>query len=306
MYLETFRLPSPEQEEYLLGKKGAQNGGAFPYIDNAYPCGIFTEMHLTEINFSEITILYGGNGSGKSTLLNLIAEKTKLNRLAPFNTGEMVDSFVRSCTYKEGYDEDGNRQRIPNGSRIITSDDVFDYMLAVRDNNQDIDEAKENVKNDYAELKYGETIHLKGMEDYERLRLQVLSRSRSVSRRKYLRAMAGEEVKLHSNGETALMYFQNNLEEDRLYCLDEPENSLSPAMQLQLAEILKEMSHYGGCQFVIATHSPFLLAMEGARIYNLDHSPVDLCKWWELENTRLFYEFFKKNAYLFEHGALFY
>ena len=110
----------------------------------------------------------------------------------------------------------------------------------------------------------------------------------------------GKKVGLHSNGETALTYFNKMLKEDTLYCLDEPENSLSPKLQLKLAKILETSARYFGCQFIIATHSPFRLALEGARIYDLDATPVDIKNWWELENTKTYYEFFKAHKNLFE------
>lgn len=66
------------------------------------------------------------------------------------------------------------------------------------------------------------------------------------------------------------------LEDNCLYCLDEPENSLSPKFQNILVELLKDKAKYFGCQFVIATHSPFVLAIDGAKIYDLDSTPVDI------------------------------
>lgn len=52
---------------------------------------------------------------------------------------------------------------------------------------------------------------------------------------------------------------------------------------------------------IIATHSPFLLAMDNAKIYDLDSNPVEVKDWWELENTKIYYEFFKKHSNLFEN-----
>ncbi|MFR8977402.1 MAG: AAA family ATPase, partial [Christensenellales bacterium] len=49
------------------------------------------------------------------------------------------------------------------------------------------------------------------------------------------------------------------------------------------------------CQFVISTHSPFLLSLRGAKIYDLDSDPVDVRRWTELENVRTYYDFFKKH-----------
>ena len=299
MYLTSFTLPI-SMEQILWEQQAAKNGGKMGYVDNPYPCGLFGERELYEVDFDRITIFYGGNGSGKSTLLNLIAQKLELNRIAPYNSSEMFDSYVKYCEYTLGYDEEGFRYRIPNGSRIITSDDIFDYMLTVRTNNDEISDNKEDAKEEWANLRFGETIKFSGMEDYEALRMQVLARSKSVSRRQFIRKTVGQEVKLNSNGETALKYFEGKLKNDTLYCLDEPENSMSPKMQLELVTMLEEMARYCGCQFIIATHSPFLLALEGARIYDLDARPVSLKNWWELENTKVYYEFFRKHEHLFK------
>ena len=296
MYLERFTLPI-DMETALLSDRATENGG---YVDNPYPCGLFAEKGLFEIGFKKITILYGGNGSGKSTLLNLIAEKLKLNRIAPYNSSEMFASYVENCEYSLGYDDEGFEHRIPNGSRIITSDDIFDYMLTVRTNNNEISENKETAKDEWGNLKFGKTVKFSGMQDYEALRLQVLARKKSVSRRQFIRKTVGNEVKLNSNGETALQYFEQKLKNDTLYCLDEPENSMSPKMQLELVKMLEDMAHYCGCQFVIATHSPFLLALEGARIYDLDSHPAETKKWWELENTKIYFDFFEKNRHFFK------
>ena len=298
-YLESFSLPSLLTEERkIIGSRIIENGG---YIDNTYPCRIFSYKGLSEVFFRGITILYGGNGSGKSTLLNLIAGKLGLNRIAPFNSGELFNAFVEECDYTLGVDDDGFPLRIPNGSSIITSDDVFDYMLAVRVNNVEIGEAIEAGKEEYMRIKFGETIKLNSLQDYEDFRTQVQTRRKSLSRRKFLRQRLGQEIRLNSNGETALKYFNLKLEADTLYCLDEPENSMSPKMQLELTEMLEQMARYCGCQFIIATHSPFLLAMEGARIYNLDTDPVNTANWWELENVRIYYDFFQSHKQLFEN-----
>lgn len=299
MYLERFVLPI-DKEQNMIAERMEHNGGKFGYIDNVYPCGLFSSKGLREVNFDKVTIFYGGNGSGKSTLLNLIAGKLELNRIAPFNSSELFDMYARECKYERGYDEEGFMHRIPNGSRIITSDDVFDYMLTVRTNNGDIAENIEDARGEWANLRFGETVKFRGMEDYEALRTQILAREKSVSRRQFIKRTVGQEVKLNSNGETALEYFDSKIKNDTLYCLDEPENSLSPRLQIKLVEMLERLARYCGCQFIIATHSPFLLSMEGARIYDLDATPVDIKPWWELENPRIYYEFFEKHRERFE------
>ena len=97
----------------------------------------------------------------------------------------------------------------------------------------------------------------------------------------------------NSNGESAYLYFTEKIKESGLYLLDEPENSLSPARQLELLNFLEQSARFFGCQFIIATHSPFLLAMKGAKIYDMDEEPVDVKRWTQLSSVRAYYDFFK-------------
>jgi predicted ATPase len=62
---------------------------------------------------------------------------------------------------------------------------------------------------------------------------------------------------------------------------------------MELMSFLEESARFFGCQFIISTHSPFLLAMRGARMYNLDENPVTIERWTDLENVRAYYDFFK-------------
>lgn len=90
-------------------------------------------------------------------------------------------------------------------------------------------------------------------------------------------------------------------EADSLYLLDEPEVSLSPQNQVKLAEELNKMSRYLGVQFIIATHSPFMLGILNAKIYDLDTKDYRVKKWNELENVKYFYEFFKSRSREFDN-----
>ena len=65
--------------------------------------------------------------------------------------------------------------------------------------------------------------------------------------------------------------------------------------QMELTEYIENAARFFHCQFVISTHSPFLLSLRGAKIYDLDSDPVDVRRWTELENVRTYYDFFKKH-----------
>ena len=105
-----------------------------------------------------------------------------------------------------------------------------------------------------------------------------------------------DNVREYSNGESAYLYFTEKIVENGLYLLDEPENSLSPKRQMELMNFLEESVRFFGCQFVISTHSPFLLSLRGAKIYNLDVNPVTVEHWTELENVRTYYDFFRRHG----------
>ena len=292
LWLEKFVLPDDEDEWRIAQERRRENGGDFGYLENGWPCGLFPQRGLRELDFEPVTLLYGGNGSGKSTLLGAIAQKLSLRRQAPQNGGELFAPYAAACRVRFGTDEDGAPLAVPAHSRLLCSDDVFEYMFAARTRNEQIAEDTAQGKEDWAALKYGETLPFRGPEDYDAFRMQVLARSRALSRRKFLHRFAGREIRLNSNGETALEFFERALQNDALYLLDEPENSLSPKMQLAVKELIERKARYCGCQFVVATHSPFLLALRGGKIYDLDSAPVTLRKWWELENTRTYFEFF--------------
>ena len=98
-----------------------------------------------------------------------------------------------------------------------------------------------------------------------------------------------------SNGESAFLYFTEHIKDGSLTLLDEPENSLSAKLQKKLADYLADTARFYDVQLVIATHSPFLLAIPGARIYDLDSVPSRVRRWTELENVRVWHDFFAEH-----------
>ena len=189
------------------------------------------------------------------------------------------------------------RAEIPAHSSIITSDDVFDFMLNLRALNEGIDRRREEIFEEYLENKRAD-FQLRSLEDYDRLKQINLARRTTQSR--YTRANLKPNVREQSNGESAYFYFTNKIEDDGLYLLDEPENSLSPQRQQELAGFLEDSVRFFGCQFVIATHSPFLLALREARVYDLDADPAVVRPWTELPAVRAYFDFFRQHADAFE------
>lgn len=242
------------------------------------------------MDFEPVTILYGGNGSGKTTALNVIAEKLGLKRDTLYNRSNFFEDYVGMCSYE-------TERKIPPDSRIITSDDVFDFMLNLRNINEGIDRRREEIFEDYLDAKYS-SFQMRSLDDYEQLKKVTAARSNTQS--KYVRRNLMDNVREHSNGESAFIFFANKIKEEGLYLLDEPENSLSPEKQQELLRFLEDSVRFFGCQFIISTHSPFLLSMRGAKIYDMDEEVVTIKRWSELANVRAYYEFFKKHEREFE------
>lgn len=279
MFLSQFRFPDAEQEfDFFLRQKRT-------CYDSYYPFQILSKNQLRVLDFEPITILYGGNGSGKTTALNVIAEKLGLNRDSLFNRTNFFGEYLQMCEYET----DGG---IPRDSRIVTSDDVFDYMLNLRMMNDGISAKREELFEDYLDTKYSK-FQMKSLDDYEQLKKVNLARRKTQS--KYVRENLMGDIREHSNGESAFIYFAEKIKDNGLYLLDEPENSLSPERQQELVRFLEDSARFFNCQFIIATHSPFLMSIKGAKIYDFDENPVDVKRWTELENVRAYYEFFKKH-----------
>ena len=291
MYLRKFYLPSERAEFAVIS---GENRTCFSTF---YPFKIFPGKKMSSLELDRITLLYGGNGSGKSTLINVMANKVGAARFSAFNGSAFFEEFVALCGVEYA--------RRPRASFVLTSDDVFDYVLNARSVNEQIDDKREELFQRYTDIYFEgqqnpEIGRLRGLDDYERWAetREILSPRRSQS--SYIKKRVASDVSLYSNGETALRYFVDRIDADALYFLDEPENSLSIELQIRLAEYIEATAIATKSQFVIATHSPVLLAMKRAKIYNLDARPATDCVWTELPNVRRYFEFFMEHRAEFE------
>lgn len=291
VYLREFQLPNEEQEAQFLANSPENKRTCY---GSRYPFGVFLNRSVPLFRLEEITILCGGNGSGKTTILNLMGEKLGLGRKAVFNRSSFWGDYLALCDSR--LDRSFTAQ-VRSNSKVITSDDVFDYLLDFRCMNENIDIRRRELLEEYTDARYA-NFQMRSLEDVDRLRQVVEAQRRSGSR--YVKNRLMKDVPGKSNGESAFLYFTREIQEEGLYLLDEPENSLSARLQLELARFLEDSARFYRCQFVISTHSPFLLALRGAKIYDLDQDPVEPCRWTQVPSVRTFYEFFRSRREEFE------
>lgn len=108
---------------------------------------------------------------------------------------------------------------------------------------------------------------------------------------KILDYYGGHSLMTRSHGESYLQFFAAMYKVKGLHFLDEPETALSPRSQLKLLSVLNGMTGDGHAQFLIATHSPILLALPGATIYSLDYVPLKQIDYEESEYFTVYRDF---------------
>jgi predicted ATPase len=102
----------------------------------------------------------------------------------------------------------------------------------------------------------------------------------------------GKSLLTQSHGQALMSFFEARYKRKGLYLLDEPETALSPKSQLELLKVIKEMSQTGHAQFIIATHSPILMACPEAGIYSFDCVPLERIDYKKTDHYRIYREFF--------------
>ena len=286
VYLKSFKLPSEKDEDGVILSLGTHQLNMSCYTDTPYPFKLFPKKQLQNIEFEPVTMFCGSNGSGKSTLLNIICEKLRLERTSLFNDAPLFKTYTDMCKYSAA--------DIPDGSKYISSDDVFDFMLDIRAINKGVDRRREELFYEYYITRKTPLENLTSIDDYEEFK-RVMNAKRETKNSYVTARLAKKDLYTASNGESAFSYFTKEIKENALYLLDEPENSLSPERRLELAKFIEDSARFYNCQFIISTHCPFLMAVKGAKIYDMDSYPIGTKRWSEFENVKIYRNFFKSH-----------
>jgi len=106
-----------------------------------------------------------------------------------------------------------------------------------------------------------------------------------------LNYFGGRSLLTQSHGQSIMSFFRSRYRIKGLYLLDEPETALSPKTQLEMLSLLRETTGDGHAQFVLATHSPILLASPSATIYSFDRSRIGRIRYEDTEHYRIYRDF---------------
>ena len=277
VYLESIRLLENDEEGLAMDERKIYN--------SYYPFGIFSHMkNIKNIKFGSITLFCGSNGCGKSTLLNLISSKLNSVKKTNYDKGTLFKSYMDVMKYE--------MNKIPEEIVTITSDDIFDYLLDLRSINSHVNRRKDELARYYLDNKYNSKDI--SIFDYDEIRKNYETKTATMS--KFIRGnLMNNTISLQSNGESSLMFWEKEIKENGIYILDEPENSLSAENTLKLKTFIEESVRFFNCQFIISTHSPFLLNLNEAVIYDLDKKDFTPVKYEDIPSVRTYFEFFKSN-----------
>ena len=249
-------------ESITLRRRPVADAGRFPFSVPAV-------ASLTTLRFATpVTLLVGENGSGKSTLLEGLAAATGLPTVGS-ESAATDPTLAAQRTLGQAL-KLGWKRRTHRGF-FLRAEDFFGFARQVSKMKADMHARVAELDAEYE----GRSGFAKGL-------AQGPMRGSIAA----LEARYGGDLDARSHGQSFLTLFQSRFVPDGLYLLDEPEAPLSPQSQLALLALISDGVAQSS-QFIIATHSPIVLAFPGATIISFDHVPPASVAFDELEHVNL-------------------
>ncbi len=237
---------------------------------DTFPFNLPLIQNFHALTFTQpVTFFVGENGSGKSTLLEAIAAGSRLPAVGGAEVAyddTLSHARALAATWEFGWQHKTSR------GFFLRAEDFFNFA---RRTNQ--------LR---AEMAVLAEEHERAAEDRPFADGLRLARGAALGQKAALESRYGGALDARSHGESFLTLFQSRLVPGGLYLLDEPEAALSPLRQLALLSLIKQMVE-AQCQFVIATHSPLLLAFPGASLLNFAEGKVSETAYDDLEHVTL-------------------
>jgi predicted ATPase len=243
-----------------------------PFKETGFPfqLPILNEMELT---FKKsVTFFVGENGTGKSTLMESIACAAEMVTVGSENV--RTDKSLSAQRELAKYLRLAWVKRTKKGF-FLRAEDFFGYAKRLNQMRSEMEDDLHDLDRDF-----------ENRSEYARSLAKMSTSGQLIDiQRRY-----GEGLDARSHGESFLALFQSRFIPGGLYLLDEPEAPLSPLRQLALISALKEMITQDA-QFIIATHSPILMAFPDAELLSFDGGKIRPVKYEQLEHVRLTRDF---------------
>jgi predicted ATPase len=229
---------------------------------------------------SPVTFFVGENGSGKSTLLEAIA--IAVGSITVGSESVKTDKSL-GAVRKFAQQLQLSWQKRTHKGFFLRAEDFFGYAREQARIRQELEADLSAVDSEY--------------EGRSKLAVDLAKMPYNTElgdmKRRY-----GEGLDTYSHGESFLTLFQSRFVPQGLYLLDEPEAPLSPIRQLAFLAALKQMVAQES-QFIIATHSPIIMAFPEAVILSFDALPIQPVSYQDLEHVKLTRDFLNNpNAFL--------
>jgi predicted ATPase len=243
------------------------------HAPDAFPFSVPAIRTLPELSFeTAVTFFVGENGSGKSTLLEGIALAVGLPTVGSKEAADDQTLAAQRALVKAlklVWNRKGKK------GFFLRAEDFFGFTKQLAQMRADMLQRIGEIDVEYADRSAWAKGLAKG----------PMASSLGEMERRY-----GVDLDANSHGQSFLKLFQSRFVPGGLYLLDEPEAPLSPQSQLALLAMMSDMVEQDA-QFIVATHSPILLAFPGARIYSFDSAPVRQCEYDSLEHVALTRDF---------------
>jgi predicted ATPase len=221
---------------------------------------------------SDVTFLVGENGSGKSTFLEALAAAARSITVGTHNA-EHDPSLAATHELARAMKLEWSRKT--RRGFFMRSEDFFGFARRMQQMRAELEADLRAIQNDP-----------KLSDKAKGLASQPYAREIHDLRRRY-----GDGLDSVSHGESFLTLFKSRFVPDGLYLLDEPEAPLSPKRLLGFISLLKSLIKEQGAQFIIATHSPILMAFPGATILSFDDGAIQPVAYDELEHVTITRDF---------------
>jgi predicted ATPase len=256
-------------------RRHRSNGEGFPWN-----VPVIAALESLEFD-TPVTFFVGENGSGKSTVLEGIA--AGMRAIAVGSADIDNDETLRAAgRFASGFRFE--RRRHPRTKLFFRAEDVFGFTRRVLRTIRDLSDIEEAFRRELPAGSYG----------------QKLAIGAAREQRAALEGRYGEDPDARSHGEVFLTLLASRLTPGGLYLLDEPEAPLSPRGVLQLIALIKDRIARD-CQFIVATHSPMLLALPGAAIQVFDGAAIVRTSYSEVEHVQLVKAFLNDPQRFLQH-----